>query len=454
MRKLLSILLFSPLFLYAQTDTVKGIQFEQGLSWEQVKAKAKAENKYIFIDCYATWCVPCKVMDKKVYVNDTVAHAVNPKFISVKVQMDSTGKDDENVKKWYTDARMIQQKFNVNSLPTFLFFSPEGNMVHFGVGFKDVNDFKSLIGDVISPSRQYYSQLENYKNGQKEYATMASLARNVKEIDKELAKTIAKDYKLNYLNKLSDSLLFNSNNIRFIAQDFPFLCYEEGSSGRFFNFFIRNPDKGDLLMSQGYSKLYVKAIIKKEEITSKLFKDGKLINKPNWKILSDSIGLKYGSEYAHAVIEDFKPSYYLFVKDWRNWAKLFEEKIKKTQPTSEGKSLGSWGDATALNENAWTVFVYCSDKSILRKAFSWSKLSIKLEKNKLNVVPFYDTKANLLYKLGKTQKAIQQEEKAIALDNENARKENKAQGDSYNNYSKVILKMKAGIPTWKVDEKK
>ena len=47
-------------------DTTKGIHFVNGLSWQEVLQKAKAENKYIFVDCYATWCGPCKAMDKEV----------------------------------------------------------------------------------------------------------------------------------------------------------------------------------------------------------------------------------------------------------------------------------------------------------------------------------------------------------------------------------------------------
>ena len=61
----------------------QGIKFEEGLSWEQVKQKAKTENKFIFVDCYATWCAPCKMMDKYVYQNDTVGEFVKDKFIYV-----------------------------------------------------------------------------------------------------------------------------------------------------------------------------------------------------------------------------------------------------------------------------------------------------------------------------------------------------------------------------------
>ncbi len=50
----------------------RGIKFENELDWQQVLAKAKAENKYIFVDCYATWCIPCKKMDTDVYSSQKV----------------------------------------------------------------------------------------------------------------------------------------------------------------------------------------------------------------------------------------------------------------------------------------------------------------------------------------------------------------------------------------------
>src|SRR5438105_903166 len=64
MKKTLLLIMFVPILIYAQKG-YKGIKFTEGISWEQVKAKAKAESKYIFIDAYATWCGPCMKMDKK-----------------------------------------------------------------------------------------------------------------------------------------------------------------------------------------------------------------------------------------------------------------------------------------------------------------------------------------------------------------------------------------------------
>jgi len=41
-------------------SSADGIRFVQGLTWEKVVKRAKKENKYIFVDCYTTWCGPCK----------------------------------------------------------------------------------------------------------------------------------------------------------------------------------------------------------------------------------------------------------------------------------------------------------------------------------------------------------------------------------------------------------
>ena len=50
----------------------QGIEFEKG-AWEEVLAKAKAEDKLMFVDSYTTWCGPCKKLSKHVFPNEKVS---------------------------------------------------------------------------------------------------------------------------------------------------------------------------------------------------------------------------------------------------------------------------------------------------------------------------------------------------------------------------------------------
>src|ERR1700755_1757351 len=84
----------------AQSTIDKGVHFEHGLTWSAIKLKAITEHKYIFVDCYATWCGPCRYMRVSIFPQQTAGDFFNSRFISVEIQMDSTAKDDEEVKKW------------------------------------------------------------------------------------------------------------------------------------------------------------------------------------------------------------------------------------------------------------------------------------------------------------------------------------------------------------------
>src|SRR5690349_5093161 len=122
MKAILVLTLCAPIFIQAQIAKLNarnvdnpitrnvnyegsGILWVDNLNWQQVLKKAKKEKKYIFVDCFTTWCGPCKKMDKEVYANDSVGDLLNAKFISVKVQMDSTKGDNEFTRSWYKTAR-------------------------------------------------------------------------------------------------------------------------------------------------------------------------------------------------------------------------------------------------------------------------------------------------------------------------------------------------------------
>src|SRR6266511_1589214 len=135
MKQSFTIALVTIIVLTAHSQQDQGIKFDNTLTWEQVLEKAKTENKYVFIDCYAAWCVPCKKMDYEVFSSPKVGEYVNKKFISIKVPMDTSKNDGTEIKQWYGDASLIKNKYQVTAYPTYLFFSPEGTIIHKGLGY-------------------------------------------------------------------------------------------------------------------------------------------------------------------------------------------------------------------------------------------------------------------------------------------------------------------------------
>jgi tetratricopeptide (TPR) repeat protein len=133
------------------------------------------------------------------------------------------------------------------------------------------------------------------------------------------------------------------------------------------------------------------------------------------------------------MILNYQIYYYSKYRNWKLWAKYKNKKIKSDPPQAGGLNiyfeLNTYG--------AWDAFKFCNERRVLCKALKWIDLAIKLDKD--NWADYFDTKANLLYKIGQTAKAISYQEKAISL------KPNKK------DFRQVLEKMKKGDPTYLED---
>lgn len=94
----------------------KGISFEQG-SWNQVLAKAKKENKLIFMDAYTTWCGPCKLLQARVFPDAELGSHFNDNFINYKVDMEKG------------EGPMLGMKYPLKGYPTLFFIDPKSEKV-------------------------------------------------------------------------------------------------------------------------------------------------------------------------------------------------------------------------------------------------------------------------------------------------------------------------------------
>jgi thiol:disulfide interchange protein len=105
-----------------------GIEF-QNLSLEDAKKLAKKTNKLIFIDVYAAWCGPCKMMAKGPFQEEKVGKVYNEKFINLKIDAE---KDP--------DGEFVSRAYGVRAYPTLLFINSEGKLVKNIIGYQKAED--------------------------------------------------------------------------------------------------------------------------------------------------------------------------------------------------------------------------------------------------------------------------------------------------------------------------
>ena len=71
------------------TAFAQGITFlPEGATFQQAVEQAKISKKKIFLDCYASWCGPCKQMARNVFTQQSVGDFMNPSFVCIKIDME------------------------------------------------------------------------------------------------------------------------------------------------------------------------------------------------------------------------------------------------------------------------------------------------------------------------------------------------------------------------------
>ncbi|MHC1780073.1 MAG: thioredoxin family protein [Bacteroidales bacterium] len=93
----------------------QGVLFEKTL--DDAFAKAKKENKMVFVDCYTVWCGPCKLISQFVFPTKIAGDYFNPNFVCVKLDCEK-GEGIEFAKKQ-----------EIVGYPTFFIFKNDGTLL-------------------------------------------------------------------------------------------------------------------------------------------------------------------------------------------------------------------------------------------------------------------------------------------------------------------------------------
>ena len=151
----------------------QGIEFFHG-TLEEAKEIAKRENKLIFVDCYTTWCGPCKMLSKFVFTDPEMGEFYNENFINLKLDMEKEGS-------------MFAIEYGISAYPTLVYIDHTGAVRKRLVGGRDVKTFLSEGKAVLLPDENLINKYkERFDGGERNIDFLKSYIRILSKAEKSL----------------------------------------------------------------------------------------------------------------------------------------------------------------------------------------------------------------------------------------------------------------------------
>ncbi|WES99758.1 thioredoxin fold domain-containing protein [Chryseobacterium arthrosphaerae] len=359
--------LFIGVFAWAQ-----GIKFEDS-NFASILAKAKKENKLIFVDAYASWCGPCKLMVKNIFPLQSVGDYYNAHFINAKIDMEKGEGID------------LAKKYNVKAFPTYLFIDGNGEAVHRTLGYVEEKDFIQFAKDAEDPNRRLTSLKQQFEKGEKAPEFLKNLAMLTIYNDPEFAGKVLNRY-------FGQKAALDQEDVQLLLSG-----VQTTESPLYKIFQDKKEDIQKFLPADKYEKfdknIKLNTVAKKAyNADTKTWNDSYFMTETQ-KFLS--------KEEADKILKRMKANRALKNKDIPAYEKLIMELYQDYSAASSEE----------LNSLAWNFFENVSNKASLEKAIVWAQESVKKDQNYANT----DTLANLYNKIGDKKNAKIWAEKSIEL---------------------------------------
>ena len=107
-----------------------------------VLEQAQREKKPVFVELFANWCAPCKVMEEEIFTQPETLHYLNKNFLNFRTDFDlQTGKT-------------IASIYEVKTLPTVLFLDPQGVVLERHTGMANPSVLKTLGDSALAKMKK------------------------------------------------------------------------------------------------------------------------------------------------------------------------------------------------------------------------------------------------------------------------------------------------------------
>lgn len=358
---------------FAVLAFAQGIKFEEGSNFKTILAKAKKENKLVFIDAYAVWCGPCKLMVKNIFPLKPVGDYYNEHFVNAKIDMEK----GEGIE--------LAKKFNVKVFPTYLFINGDGEEVHRTIGYVEEKDFIQFAMDAGDPNKRLAALKQKFEKGEKDPAFLLNLANLTMYNDAVFSNKVIEQY-------FAAKPEFNQENLSLLFQamkntdDAPYKIFTE-----------RKADIMKIVPEKNYAS--IDKNVKVNTVMAKAYNaTTKKLDEAYFLEQTQKFMTKEDSE---KLLKRVKSSRALKDKDFATYEKINLELYKDYSAASSEE----------LNSLAWNFFENVTTKSSLQTAVKWAQESVKKNENFANT----DTLANLYNKIGDKENARTWAQKSLEL---------------------------------------
>ncbi len=145
------------LFLFTTFISISQIQFEKTL--EDTFAKAKTDNKIVFIDYFNAGCPVCQQVNPLLETKE-VGDFYNRYFVSYK--LDTSKESTEIEREW-----LLNNGLHIEGVPKFIFFDKNQEFVHFSGVSATIKRILEIGEEALNPNKKLSMKPILYEKGQR-----------------------------------------------------------------------------------------------------------------------------------------------------------------------------------------------------------------------------------------------------------------------------------------------
>jgi thioredoxin-related protein len=354
------------LFLLSASLSAQGIQFEHG-AWAEALAKAKAENKIVFLDAFATWCGPCKMLTNQTFPDSSVGAYFNAHFVNVKMDMEK----GEGVE--------LARKYGVEVYPTLLFFQPDGVVAHRAAGFYPVAQFLELGKTATDPTRNLYALETRYRSGDRDRVFLRQLIEARAAAYDPRAAALANEY----LDQETD--LNTPENKQII------LRFASDPTSKAFKYLVQNRKAFEPQVTEGEVSQFV------DQVFQNYLQNNPTLQPDQLQRIFATCYPEQGEQAASL----YRLTYFQQRSDFAKYATSAVDHFKRFPSEN----------ADELNEAAFLFSESATNKTLLEPALAWAEKAAMLQETPYNRL----TQAKILVKLGRKKEAVKAAQRSVEL---------------------------------------